>query len=197
MGRPVGCLPEGVHQLQHVIGQFTAGSMRPPRAKSIGHVGHPDPATDLDAVRQRHFLPVVLSGTPESDRAVESVRIGHAERTFRTIDFDPRQIVTPDIEAGDHRTDGAASEIGPLAATTSLRDPSFYETNLSVDREGTWVLTIGVAGELGEAYADFAVEVRQAAPLVGITSFLALIILLAIVGLSVRAYFQERRPGSG
>ena len=92
---------------------------------------------------------------------------------------------------------GAASEIGPLAATASLRDPSFYEANLSVDREGTWVFTIGVAGELGEASADFAVEVRQAAPLVGIASFLALIALLAIVGLSVRAYFRKRRAGSG
>ena len=92
--------------------------------------------------------------------------------------------------------DGPANEVGPLIATGSLRDPSFYEANPSVDREGTWVFTIAVAAELGEASADFPVEVRQANPLIGVVTFLALAAFLVILGLSARAYLRERRAGA-
>ena len=92
--------------------------------------------------------------------------------------------------------DGPANEIGPLIATASSRDPSFYEANPSVDREGPWVFTIAVAAELGEASADFTVDVRQANPLIGVVTFLALAAFLVIIGLSARAYLRERRSGA-
>ena len=92
--------------------------------------------------------------------------------------------------------DGPANEIGPITPTTSVRDPAFYEANPSVDREGNWVFTIAVAAELGEASADFAVDVRQANPLIGVVTFLALAAFLVIIGLSARAYLRERRAGA-
>ena len=97
---------------------------------------------------------------------------------------------------GPDATDG---EIGPLAAIASVRDPLFYEANPSVDREGTWVFTIDVAAGLGAGSVDFAVEVQEPNPLIGILTFFALGAFLVIIGLTVRAYLRERRarPGQG
>ena len=91
---------------------------------------------------------------------------------------------------------GTPNEIGPIAATTSVRDPLFYEANPSVDREGAWVFTIDVAAEQGTGSVDYAVNVEQANPLIGIVTFFALAAFLVIIGLSVPAYLRERRAGA-
>ena len=106
-------------------------------------------------------------------------------------------IVDAEVRITGAGPDGAADEIGPIAATASVRDPLFYEANPSVDREGTWVFTIAVAAELGEGSANLPVDVREANPLIGIVTLLALIAFLVIIGLSVRAYLRERRAASG
>ncbi len=92
--------------------------------------------------------------------------------------------------------DATASEIGPMPATASLRDPLFYEANPSVDRVGTWVFTIDVAAESGTGSVDFAVEVQEPNPLIGIVTFFALGAFLVIIGLTARVYLRERRAGT-
>lgn len=86
-------------------------------------------------------------------------------------------------------------EIGPMDVHRSSSNPAFYETNVSVDREGTWVFNISVAGELGEASAYFPVEVRNSDSLLGMATLSVMVLLLLVLGLSFRSYFKERERG--
>ena len=70
--------------------------------------------------------------------------------------------------------------IGPLKAWNNVRDPAFYD------------LTVSVSGDLGDASADFPVEVRKASLLGGYVTWLTLLALLAVLGLSIRLYIQQR-----
>ena len=129
-----------------------------------------------------------VPGTPQ---------IGVFHMTMTIADASTKAVLLDaDVRITGVGPEGTANEIGPITATASSRDPSFYEANPSVDREGTWVFTIAVASELGESSADFAVEVRQGNPLIGIVTLLALGAFLVIIGLSARAYLRERRAGA-
>ena len=98
--------------------------------------------------------------------------------------------------AGKGPGEGAAG-IGPLAARNSLLDPAFYDVSTSVDREGTWTFTVRVSSELGDASADFPIEVTRSSPLAGFATLLGLLAFLTVLGLSVRLFLsqQSRRTG--
>ncbi len=88
-----------------------------------------------------------------------------------------------------------AAEVGPLTPEPDPTDPRFHDVSTFVDREGTWTISVSVQGALGPASADFPVEVRNANPLVGIATLIALLAILATLGLSIRASFVRRgRP---
>lgn len=84
------------------------------------------------------------------------------------------------------------SEVGPLSAYDSLQAVGFYDVNTSVDREGSWTFNITISSDLGDASADFDVEVRNASPMAGVVTLFVLIALLTVVGLAVRAIIGER-----
>ena len=84
-----------------------------------------------------------------------------------------------------------SSGLGPLSATHNPEDPTFYDINTTVDREGTWLFTVAVSSDLGEASADFPIEVRKANPLAGIATLLLLVALLTIIGLSAWTYLRD------
>lgn len=97
--------------------------------------------------------------------------------------------------------DSSEIEIGPLNATSELQvlieEPTYYDIVTEVDRIGTWVFTINVTSEVGSGSADFPVEVREANPITGIATLIALLAFVVVVGLSVRVFLKERGKSKG
>ena len=89
---------------------------------------------------------------------------------------------------------GAA--IGPFTAEKNLDDPRFYDVNTVVGVEGAWTVTVRIDASLGEAVAEFPIEVRNPSPITGVATLLVLLAFLAILGISLRAYLRERRGRS-
>lgn len=85
------------------------------------------------------------------------------------------------------------SEIGPIVAANNLQDPSSYDVNTAVDREGIWVFTTTVIDSDGEHSADFQVEVKSSSPITGVITLGVLMAFLVIFGLSIRASLGGRR----
>ena len=90
-----------------------------------------------------------------------------------------------------------APETGALVASNNSIDPTFYDVNTTVDREGTWMFTVEVTGEPGQAAAGFAIQVTEANPFTGIVTILALLAFLTVLGLSVRVFLTQQRSGGG
>ena len=84
-------------------------------------------------------------------------------------------------------------EIGPLLAERNLREPTYYEFNTSVDELGLWTFNVLIEAAPGTAETTFTVEVTEASPLGGIAILAVLLGLVTVLGLSVRAYFRQRR----
>ena len=89
--------------------------------------------------------------------------------------------------------DSTTVDIGPIVATNNEQDPSFYDVNTAVDREGIWLFTTTITDTEGAHSADFPIEVKNASPITGILTLVVLIAFLVIFGLSMRASFGGRR----
>ena len=87
-------------------------------------------------------------------------------------------------------------EMGPLVADRNLREPTYYEINTSVDEVGPWAFTVQVDAASGHAETTFTFEVVKASPLGGIAILAVLLGLVTVLGLSVRAYFRQRKRGA-
>ena len=89
--------------------------------------------------------------------------------------------------------DSTEIEIGPTIAANSTQDPTYYEVNTSVGREGMWLFTTTITDADGEYSADFQVEVKNASPITGILTMVVLVAFLIIFGLSLRASLGGKR----
>ena len=89
--------------------------------------------------------------------------------------------------------DATEVEIGPFVAANSAQEPTYYEVNTKVDREGIWLFTTTITDDTGTHSADFQVEVKNASPLTGILTLVVLLAFLIIFGLSLRASLGGRR----
>ena len=90
--------------------------------------------------------------------------------------------------------DAAAPEIGPTELNNNPIDLSFYETNIEVDRVGTWTFDFDVDSAHGPARARFEVAVQESNPIAGLPTLLVLVALLFVLGLAVRSYLRQRYP---
>lgn len=102
-------------------------------------------------------------------------------------------VVNAAVEVEGMGPDSTEVEIGPTPAVVSIQDPSYYEVNTAVDREGWWSFTATVMDEAGEHSVQFRVEVRNASPVTGILTLSVLVVFLVIFGLSIRASLGGRR----
>ena len=89
--------------------------------------------------------------------------------------------------------DSTEIEIGPTIAANSIQEPTYYEVNTEVDREGIWLFTTTITDDNGVHSAEFQVEVKNASPLTGILTLVVLLAFLIIFGLSLRASLGGRR----
>ena len=90
--------------------------------------------------------------------------------------------------------DAAEPEIGPTELANNPIDLSFYETNIEVDRVGTWSFDFDVDSAHGPARARFEVTVQESSPIVGLLTLFVLVALLFVLGLAVRSYLRQRYP---
>ena len=89
--------------------------------------------------------------------------------------------------------DSTEIEIGPTIAANSAQDPTYYEVNTSVSREGIWLFTTTITDDDGQHSTEFQVEVKNASPITGILTLVVLVAFLIIFGLSLRASLGGKR----
>ena len=87
----------------------------------------------------------------------------------------------------------SGAEIGPLPAMSLPSSPEDYDLDVEVDREGTWTFVVEVDGSRGEATAEFLLDVTRTSAWPGLLTLALALVLLMIVGLSMRRYFAARR----
>ena len=102
-------------------------------------------------------------------------------------------ILDANVEIVGAGPDSTEIEIGPTTATNSAQDPTYYEVNTSVGREGMWLFTTTITDADGDHSADFQVEVKNASPITGILTLVVLVAFLIIFGLSLRASLGGKR----
>lgn len=85
------------------------------------------------------------------------------------------------------------SEIGPLSALNSVKDPAFYDISTSVDRVGVWTFTVRVSGDLGDASTDYSIRVREPSPLYGIFTWVTVVLFISVIGLGALPSIRARR----
>ncbi len=128
----------------------------------------------------------------------DSPSVGNLHLTMTVADASSKAtVIGAEITVTGDGPDPASTRIGPQAAQSNLTNPSFYDLNTSVDSEGIWMFMVSVRSELGDAQAEFPVEVRNPSPIAGILTLVVLIALLAILGFSLRAYLKEAVGGRG
>ena len=102
-------------------------------------------------------------------------------------------VLDANLELQGTGPDSREIEIGPFIAANSAQEPTYYEVNTQVDREGIWLFTTTVTDATGPHSAEFQVEVRNASPIPGIFTLVVLLAFLIIFGLSLRASLGGRR----
>lgn len=55
-----------------------------------------------------------------------------------------------------------------------------------------WASTVRVSGDLGEAQADFAIEVQEPNPISALFTWVTVIVFLALAGLGLLPYLRQR-----
>ena len=119
--------------------------------------------------------------------------VGPLHLTMNIIDLSSSTFVRDaQVTVATTGPDSNSTEIGPLMAENNLLDPNFYDVTTSVDRVGTWTLTVSVSSELGNASSDFAIEVKRANPFFGIFTWVTVLVFFAVVGLGLLPYLRER-----
>lgn len=89
--------------------------------------------------------------------------------------------------------DSTDIEIGPTVAANSTQEPTYYEVNTMVGREGTWLFKTTITDSDGDHSANFQVEVKNSSPITGILTLVVLLAFLIIFGLSIRASLGGKR----
>ena len=104
-------------------------------------------------------------------------------------------VLRPEIVVTGTGPESDAVEIGPITATSDPANPVFNDVATQVDRVGVWSFVISVSGDLGDASAEFPIEVKNSSPLIGIATLAALLGFVIVLGFSFRAYLRERGKG--
>src|SRR5260221_7194505 len=102
---------DGVHDVKHMKGKLTGGALWRPCSKRVGHICHANPpAIRTITMRQRDLGPCWFTCELNTHRSTKSVRVGQAQRAFRTINFQTWNFCAPHVECSDYRTDRPAGK---------------------------------------------------------------------------------------
>lgn len=81
--------------------------------------------------------------------------------------------------------------IGPLKMINGIMDPAYYEADFPLETKGIWQIEINISTEDGNSSGIFEIEVYDPNPIVPILTLVFLIILLIILGASIRTWIKE------
>lgn len=138
----------------------------------------------------------IVMGTSPASPTIGSLHIAVLVNDLATRQpvLDARVMVTGKGPGED------APAIGPMEAQRGITSAVFYEVNTSVDRIGQWVFTLNVEGRLGQASAEFPIEVREPNPIMSIFATVVGAIALLVLGYIwfslLRWYLRRRSQGS-
>ena len=140
-----------------------------------------------------------------ADAGPYALRLGTIPRTLRPLVDGILIIEVSDARTGERvsapaasvvvspkRPDGSATPYGDLKAWADSYDPSLFESRVDLDVEGEWTFTVTVSGDAGTGSAPFALEARSESPVMGIIVLFFLLVLLTILGLSMRAFLMRK-----
>ena len=88
-----------------------------------------------------------------------------------------------------------SKDIGPIIAVKNFGDPRYYDINTSVNTTGTWTFDIAIKADAGEITTTFQIEVNERNNIPAILAFFVLLLLVTILGLSIRAFIQQQSKG--
>ena len=84
-------------------------------------------------------------------------------------------------------------ELGPQLMKNSIMDPMYYETDISFNKEGVWLVMLTVRREGDEVSVVYEVEVQNKNSIRPILTVGTLLFFLAILSLSLRSWIKEYR----
>ena len=136
---------------------------------------------------------------------VKSERAGPYELRVGVFPGTPRvgnlhlSIQVKDAALGEVLTGGAvtvtadgpegATDVGPVAAVTSLDSPQFYDVDILLDAVGRWNFTLDIEGELGAAALEVPLDVSEAE---GFSLIFLLAIAIAFLALAIWTWDRVR-----
>ena len=107
-----GCVVDGVHDVEHMVGQFTRSAVGAVFLDGDGHVEHAETAAVFGkAMAEGHFAPGIVAAAAHFDGTAKVVGVGDEHGTFAAVDFEPGQGAMPDIKAGDDAGHGTLGEV--------------------------------------------------------------------------------------
>jgi hypothetical protein len=119
--------------------------------------------------------------------------VGSLHLTMTVADASSKtSILDADVTVTGRGPQKDAPDIGPLKAESFGGDPRFYDLTTSVDRVGMWTFTVRVISDLGEASADFAIEVREPNPISSLFTWVTVILFVALAALGLLPYLRQR-----
>ena len=132
---------EGLHDVEDVVGELTAGAMVAPTAHGGSQIGNAQ-ATAVFGVDmgEWHLLPVAVGGGAKADGAAKGVGIGQAEGGIGAVNLQPWQLRSLHIKGSDDIANGTAGE---------LKQP--YHMGRHFDLDGRAIF--GLAGNQARAKA--------------------------------------------
>ena len=121
-------------------------------------------------------------------------RVGPLHLTVKLAEASSEEAITgADVMVSGKGPGSSDVEIGPLPARSLPSAPEDYDLDVEVDREGTWTFVVEVDAPPGEATAEFLLDVTRTSAWPGLLALALALVLLMIVGLSMRQYFAARR----
>jgi hypothetical protein len=130
--------------------------------------------------------------------APDPLTVGKVLVSFVVIEMTTRTVVLgADITVTASGPDARIPDIGPALAIEDPTDPSFYDLNATIDRKGEWTFDVAVSAGPGEGTATFVLDVTQSSPVTAIITLVAVLVIVAAIGIALRMFLEERGKGQG
>ena len=134
---------------------------------------------------------LVSLGTIPEPPIVGSLHLTVTLKEIETQEF----ILDALITASGKGSNINSKDIGPMNAVKNFGDPRYYDINTSVNTTGTWTFDIAIKADPGEITTTFQIEVIERNNIPAILAFFVLLLLVTILGLSIRAFIQQQSKG--
>ena len=137
---------------------------------------------------------------------IKNERVGPYDLQVGILPGTPRvgnlhfSILVNNAESGEPITDALvtvaangplnATSVGPVQALNTPQIPQFYDVDIPLDMEGSWIFTMAVATDLGEASLELPLEVSSPS---GFSVAFVAAVAIALLAVSIWTWDRIRR----